>query len=161
MNMSAGEEGEDCSTYYDYTKAWIKLVNRGGLFEINNDCFLFFRAIELHVQETLREHLLSGVVEKQEYLCKLLRNEDIHTLWSKLCTDIEDSDSSCELLTAIIEKWVTLRGFAQVSSWVDDYKAATALKLKKKNALRKALAKEKSSEPKRKKIDDDDGACPS
>ncbi len=130
MNMSAREEGKDCSTYYDYTKAWIKLVNRGGLFEINNDSFLFFRAVELHVQETLRGHLLSGKVDKLEYLSELLRKEDIHLLWSKLCTDIEDSDSSCELLTAIIEKWVTLRGFAQVSSWVDDYKAATAEKVK-------------------------------
>lgn len=158
-NMSAHQEGKDCSTYYDYTKAWIKLVNRGGLFEINNDCFLFFKAIELHVQETLRGHLLSGNIEKQEYLSQLVKEEDIHLLWSKLCADIEDSDSSCELLTAIIDKWVTIRGFAQVSSWVNDYKAATSEKLKKKKALRKTLAK-KDSEPKRRKGDDDDGACP-
>ena len=153
LNMSARNEGKDCSTYYDYTKAWIKLVNRGGLFEINNDSFLFFRAIESHVQETLHSHLLSGA-DKQEYLSKLLGKEDIQLLWSKLSTDIDDNDSSCELLAAVIEKWVTLRGFAQVSSWVDDYKAATAEKVKKKKALRKSLAKneeEKSSEPAKKK----------
>ena len=65
MNMSAPEEGTDCLTYYDYTKARIKLVNRGGLFEISTDSFLFFRAIELHVQKTLPAYFLSGKIKKQ------------------------------------------------------------------------------------------------
>ncbi len=60
-------------------------------------------------------------MDKQGYLSALLRNEDIHLLWSKLSVNIEDTDSSEELLTAIIQKWVTLRGFAQVSSWMEDY----------------------------------------
>ena len=158
MNMSAREEGNSSSSYYDYTKLWIKLVNRGGLFEVNTDSFLFFRAIEVHVQETLCDNLLSGKMDKNEYLFALLRNEDIHVLWSRLNADIEDTDSSNELLTAIIEKWVTLRGFAQVSSWVEDYKRATTETVKKKKSLRKELAA-KSDDTKRGKSDD--GAGPS
>ncbi len=50
MSMSAREEGNSSSSYYDYTTAWIKLVNRGGLFEVNTDSFLLFRAIKVHVQ---------------------------------------------------------------------------------------------------------------
>ncbi len=62
MNMSAREEGNSSSSYYDYTTAWIKLVNRGGLFEVNTDSFLLFRAIEV---QTLGDHLLYGKMDKQ------------------------------------------------------------------------------------------------
>ena len=44
MNMSAREEGNSSSSYYDYTKLWIKLVNRGGLFEVNTDSFFVFQS---------------------------------------------------------------------------------------------------------------------
>lgn len=30
------------SSFYDYTQAWMNLVNRGGLFVMNDNCFLFF-----------------------------------------------------------------------------------------------------------------------
>ena len=54
-----------------------------------------------------------------------------------------------------------MRGFARVSSWVDEYKAATTEVSKRKKALRKELAKgsqEQSSKPKRKKVNND-GTC--
>ena len=152
MSMSASEEGNSSSSFYDYTKAWIQLVNRGGLFEVNTDSFLFFRALEIRVQESLHNHLLSGQADKQEYISAILRNEEIHLLWSKLSTDI-DTNSSEELLVTIIEKWLTLRGFAQVSSWVDEYKRASTETVKKKKALRKDLAaKSGKSDDSEKKI---------
>ena len=151
INMSASN---DCTTYYNYTNTWIQLVNRGGLFEINNECYLFFKTIEKHIQATLPGHL-SGEVAKQKYLLQLLNEEDIQRLWTKLNTDIEDSDGSDELLTLILEKWVTTRGFAQVSSWISDYKSATAEKLKKKRSLRKDLAKKSEAQGKKTKLNDD------
>ena len=30
------------SSFYDYTKEWMKLVDRGGLFNINDNSFMFF-----------------------------------------------------------------------------------------------------------------------
>ena len=118
------------------------------MFEINNECYLFFKTIEKHIQATLPGHLLSGEVAKQKYLLQLLNEEDIQRLWTKLKTDIEDSDGSDELLTLILEKWVTTRGFAQVSSWISDYKSATAEQLKKKRSLRKDLAKKSEAQGK-------------
>lgn len=130
-------------------------MNRGGLFEVNTDSFLFFRALEIRVQESLHNHLLSGQADKQEYISAILRNEEIHLLWSKLSTDI-DTNSSEELLVTIIEKWLTLRGFAQVSSWVDEYKRASTETVKKKKALRKDLAAKsgKSDDSEKKRKDD-------
>ena len=35
----------------------MKSVNRGGLFEVNDESFTFFRAIELKTQQRLPQHL--------------------------------------------------------------------------------------------------------
>ena len=44
--------GEE-STLFEYTTKWIELVNRGGLFEINNTAYTFFREIEMKVRKKL------------------------------------------------------------------------------------------------------------
>ena len=85
--------------FYQYTKQWTEIVNRGGLFEINEVSFMLFRAIEAallpHLQSTLlesakaleseshcREHLVSVVMSDEEVLfhwslCSLyIDNED-------------------------------------------------------------------------------------
>ena len=51
MNMT-NEESTD-STFYDYTKQWTGKVNSGGLFEINDQSFRLFRAIEIAIQQKL------------------------------------------------------------------------------------------------------------
>jgi hypothetical protein len=39
-------EGED-SSFYAYTREWMDSIDRGGLFRMNDDAFLLFKAIEL------------------------------------------------------------------------------------------------------------------
>ena len=41
----------------------------------------------------------------------------------------------------IIEMWVTIRGFALTSHWMEQYKQATREEVKKKKSLRKDLKK--------------------
>ena len=49
-NMAVnGEE----SSLTDYTSKWISMCNRGGLFEINDTCYLMFRDIKLKVRKSL------------------------------------------------------------------------------------------------------------
>ena len=140
-NMSGQGGGEVESSYYNYTKIWVESVNRGGLFEVNNNAFLFFRTLELSIQSSLSDHLTSGKMTKDQYIATLTSiDNDLHTHWAELSTDIDDSDDSDGLLRVIVEKWVTMRGFALVSSWLQDYKAITSEKTKNKKALRKTLA---------------------
>ena len=40
------DEGEDIE-FLQYTKLWVEQVNRGGLFQVNNDAYFIFRAMEL------------------------------------------------------------------------------------------------------------------
>ena len=133
----------DGSNFYEYTKIWISTINRGGLFEINDSCFLFFRALELKVQECLPHHLKGGTMSKEQLFTLIMDDEDVNFLWSMLSINI-DSKYSDDLLRTIVEKWVTLRGFTITSSWLQEYKDIKAKQVSKKKALRKELAKKKS-----------------
>ena len=42
------------SSFYDNTAEWVKLVDRGGLFHVND---MLFRCTELRTQEYLLQHL--------------------------------------------------------------------------------------------------------
>ena len=53
--MAVEGEGSDVLSY---TKQWLELVNRGGLFPLSDEAFRFFIEIELCVCTYLRHHLL-------------------------------------------------------------------------------------------------------
>ena len=55
----------DDSTYYDYdTKKWIEIVNRGGLFLVNDITLSFFKSEEIKILELLPNHLSSSGEKK-------------------------------------------------------------------------------------------------
>ena len=47
------DTGADYS-YEDYTKIWVNLVDRGGLFKVNDDTYSFFLELELSMYPLLR-----------------------------------------------------------------------------------------------------------
>ena len=63
--LSAMAVNGDESNFLEYTTKWIGIVNRGGLFEINDTTYMFFKEIELKVCRHLlialeRSSCLSG-----------------------------------------------------------------------------------------------------
>ena len=50
---------DTATSFLDYTSQWIKIVNRGGLYEVNNDVLLF-KEIEKAMQVKLMSHLEKG-----------------------------------------------------------------------------------------------------
>lgn len=51
---------------------------------------------------------------------------------------VRDEDVA-ELLHAIVDLWITTRGFALTSSWLEQYKLANKKNVKKSKSLRKGL----------------------
>ena len=47
----------DESSFYNYTKEWIRLVDRGGLFNVNDCTYTFFKSVEIETRRTLPHHL--------------------------------------------------------------------------------------------------------
>jgi hypothetical protein len=74
-------EGDD-SSYHAYTKLWLRTVDRGGLFSINDAGFFFFRAIELITQVHLPNHPKSpGNSSKEGLLRQISEDDDVTFYW--------------------------------------------------------------------------------
>lgn len=136
--------GSDTS-FYQYTKEWVESINRGGLFLTNDTTLMFFRAMELKVQELLPDHIANSG-GKQDLISSIASDSDVDFHWCLLAVDIREEEDAAELLHRVIEAWLTMRGFAISSMWLEEYKRATKQNLKKEKSLRKELEK-KDAQP--------------
>jgi len=83
--MAVEGEGDDILSY---TRRWMELVNRGGLFPLNDE-------IERCVRRFLPKHFLSPQNSFQEsVLSKIIENDDVQFYWTLLSQDIKDASNS-------------------------------------------------------------------
>ncbi len=140
--MAVDGEGNDL---LDYTKRWLELVNRGGLFPLSDEAFRFFVEIEICVRTYLPQQLLkpSSEVDFTENVHdKVFCDEDVQFHWTLLSQHIQDSESSDELLKEIIKLWITIRGFSITGYWMELYKEKEKNNIKKSRGLRKSVSRE-------------------
>ena len=72
---------------FDYTNAWVEKVNRGGLYEVSDQFYLFIRTVELGVRRVLNYNLIvtyAGEDLREVLLPKLLKHEYVQTYWSTI-----------------------------------------------------------------------------
>jgi len=144
-----GEDPVDPATsFLDYTTQWIKIVNRGGLYEVNDDVFLLFNAIEKAMQVKLMSHLEKGTNPpsqqssgKEEIIQCMLSDSNVLFYWDIVSYSIQDDGNRLELLSHIARTWLTIRGFSITSQWMEQYKSMPSADNKKKKGLRKELKK--------------------
>lgn len=135
-----GSSGDDAS-FYRYTREWITNIDRGGLLHISDNTFCFFKAVEIKTQECLPDHLRSQSSEKSKdsLLKAVIGDEDVQCYWHMLALYITRDEDVAELLHTIVDLWITMRGFALTSSWLEQYKLANKKNVKKSKTLRKGL----------------------
>lgn len=137
-NMAVASEDTD---FLEYTKKWMSIVNRGGLFPLNNMSYQFFIEIEKQVKTILPRHVIkSGSIDvfKQEVIKKVADNEDVQWHWTLISQCIDSEEDAVELLHEIVFLWVTLRGFSLAATWMEMFKKS-AKTTKKKISLRRDL----------------------
>ena len=74
----------------------------------------------------------------------MVGDEDVQEVWRVLAIDIDSDEEADELLFDLVDMWVTMRGFALVSMWMEEYKRAKDKTVDKSKALRKELELEAS-----------------
>ena len=142
------EHGSDVHDFLGYTKEWIEKVNRGGLFLINNNTYLLFRAMEMAVRRVLTTESL-GKQPKLEIMktikASVLNDPTVMTCWDSILTDcpVMESSTSDNLLDEITEKWATIRGHSFANGWMELYQEAKR-ESKKQKGLRKQLQQKSS-----------------
>ena len=135
------EEGEEAS-YLDFTKKWIKAVDRGGLFHIDDEVYVLFYQMEILIKTFLTEIFTEhSQHDKGEIISEVVSDSDIEFHWSMLATDLDENVGK-ELLTEIAQLWLTIRGFSMAGSFVEQYKEIVK-KTTKKSGLRKELKRKK------------------
>ena len=129
----------DESSFYNYTKEWIGLVDRGGLFNVNDCAYTFFKSVKIETRCILPHHLANTLASHDAIFEALNNSEDIQFYWTLVSADIHASDDAYELLQAVIKLWVTIRGYSLTATWMEQHKRASQNSSHKKKALRKDL----------------------
>ena len=133
---------DDGDEEHGESEKWLDLVDRGGLTRVNETTFQVFLAMETE----LRHHLKSeNTPNFKTYVNKqVLDNEDVAFYWSILSAEWEESDSQA-LLELVVNLFLTIRGFAYASSWMEKFKKDSEKTLQKSKGLRKTLITTKPS----------------
>ena len=105
MCCSSGEE----QSFLNYTLEWTQKVDRGGLFYINNSAYLFYKEVEICTQVYLVPHLRTATQDDRKALIirSVVKEDQIQHQWSMLSVDITDEEDREELLSHVVETWIT------------------------------------------------------
>lgn len=130
--------GEE-STLLEYTTKWIELVNRGGLFEINDIAYTFFKEIEMKVRKKLFIAFDTKTVDqdlRESIVNSIASDDDVQFYWTILSVDIESEVQATKVLKQIIGTWLTVRGYSIAGTWLEQYQQISKPGSSKKKGLR-------------------------
>lgn len=122
---------------YDESSDWVNLMDRGGLNHVSNTTFLMLSAMEVEVKAYVADHP-NNFNMKDVLKQKLLANDEVDFHWEALSVNWGEKESK-ELLSVITDHYLTVRGFAFASNWMEKYKDSTKKKVQKSKGIRKTL----------------------
>ena len=70
---------------------------------------------------------------------KVIKDDDVQFSWSMVAYDMDDVPENTDLLHTIVDLWITIKGVAITSTWIEQYKLAQKKSVKKSKSLRKGL----------------------
>ena len=108
-------------SFYDYAKQWFHLINRGGAFELGDSGLNFFLMVEKKIRTYLNNIYEAQCDPRDQVISGLLKDEDILYYWSMVYVSLTEEEA-CELLSDILNLWLTVRGFSVTGSWNEQYK---------------------------------------
>lgn len=119
---------------------WTDLVDRGGLWHVQENTHSFFLCLEEEIRP-LFPPLLSETDKKDKIINELSANEDVLFYWLIVGEDFDEDDQRVhtELLRRVIELYVTIRGFSYASGWLEKYKQINKKGTQKYKSLRKRI----------------------
>ena len=147
-------EGEEDQTP-DESTDWVNSVDRGGLKHVTNMTYMVIASMELEVKKHLSLDATKYPPDiKRTLTDALTNNEDVNFYWVMLSANWEEEESkallsmieeeeSKALLSMIIDFWITIRGFAFTSAWMERYKQTQKKTVQKSKGIRKTLISSK------------------
>ena len=130
------DEDDDVSSSADWTRA----IDRGGLCHVSENTYLVFNQLELLVQKFFNDTSVQDVTSDLRMKVKdcALTDEEISFYWCMLTVNV-DNEIGAELLSMIIDLYITIRGFSFSKSFMERYRQQSKKSTQKSKALRKNL----------------------
>ena len=101
---------------------------------------LDFKLLENTIYAKITDYIShENVINKESILQSVLLDVDIQFLWSMVAVDTDTEENSNELLRTIATMWITIRGHALASAFMEQYKEAVATQTKGAKDIRKSL----------------------
>ena len=130
---------ESSEEAYDDSSDWVNSIDRGGLNHVSNNMSTLLSCMELVV----KHHLATNATPhdfnmKDQLTAKITTNHNVEFYWDLISENWREEDSKV-LLNHIIDLWITIRGFAHTSSWMERYKSAMHKNVQKSKGIRKKL----------------------
>ena len=122
----------------DSTSQWTQLASRGGLVHVKDSTYRVFHAMELVVRQYFQRRHVTTLTTgtKVEMVGSITINEDVVFFWCLASVDMDTSTAN-QLLHAMVDLWVTIRGFSFCSGWMELYKQEAQKSLQRSKGLRK------------------------
>lgn len=106
---------------FDFTRRWVKQVDRAGLIEVKDEFYLFIESIENSLRETLNINLIrryEGEDLRDVLRNKVLQKYLVEKYWQSLVYYFPSEQLANTLKLQIVEKRADIRALSFVSCYV-------------------------------------------
>lgn len=139
--LASNEDGNP-QTFREYTKSWLEKQNRGGLFSLNNEGYLFFKAVEHHCRKCFKQKRIRSISDSSNIKLPVLdavsRDKVALEHWARATSGRNQSIAS-QVMQMCIKLWVNIRGHAFAANWIAQFKHLQTAESARKKGLRKNL----------------------
>lgn len=112
QSWKASEDKNNAKTFLEYSNNWIDAQNRGGLFVVNDDAYLFFRTLEGVSRKLLTQQdasSLVGVDIASLLLQKLKDKYLVNRYWDTITSGKVTGETGTKLFDVVLRYWTKLR----------------------------------------------------
>jgi hypothetical protein len=121
----------------DSPEAWVKMIDRGGLYHCTIEFFNFMYSMEIVIKEMMCTEKNDKLdLSKIEHNIKA--NTDVSIWWQCLCSEVSESLAS-SLLSDILKPYKKIRGFRYCAIWMERHKQDCKTPKQKEKSFRGKL----------------------
>ena len=149
------DDSAEVMTFLAYTNTWIEKCNRGGLFVVKDDVYIFIRRVENVARTVFNKNLLLTYCNediRNVLLEDFSKNSLIDKSWESLTRKLSNKDLSTKLKVEVLNKWINIRSKSFLTAWLacqklrlEETKKKNSLASKAEPSLRKSLPVKPSS----------------
>lgn len=114
--MRADEQPGQPDSPLEYTKLWSQMIDRGGLYNINDDVFQLIlnieRIVRVYMNTTTIQNYTAGTDLRKRICEDVFSSQTTISIWDDIAQTIpiKYEKYTLELLLSVVDLWISIRG---------------------------------------------------